>query len=206
MDNNKENLKDTFNDIFSIPDKLTSDEDPMTLLKADDKNNKPAPKKSNYAEQRTGLYKKAKKTINSILDFYFNESIISEDDYIRQKAIQDEATLGDLMAQIEISNRAITTLMENIDMGDMAPRMFEVLSDAQKTFIELLKMRSMHLINMEENYKKLIQDREIYNQKSNTEEKTTGGITMRGSKKLMQQLQDAMKNEEIDEADIAEDE
>ena len=91
---------------------------------------------------------------------------------------------------------AITKLIENIDAGDITPRLFEVLSDLQKTFIELLKMKSMHLINMEENMKKLIQDRMTYQNIQPTDNEVDGTVTTKGTKKLMEQLQNIVKQKE----------
>lgn len=200
MDNKiKNTLRDPFKDVFSIPDKIENEEDIQTLITGE---NNSTPVKSNYKKNRNNLHIKAQKTIDALFKFYLTENIINEDEYIKQKAYHEKCTLGDLMAQIEIANTAITTIMENIDMGDMSPRMFEVLSDALRTSMELLKMKSMHLINMEESMKKLMADREIYQHKAISDGSETESVTARGSKKLMQQIQDAIKNEEIEEADI----
>jgi hypothetical protein len=206
----KEILKDTlndFNDVFSIPDKIENKEDVKELITKGDET--AVPKKNNYAKSRDKMHNKAKKTIDSLFKFYLAESIIDEDDYIRQKSYHEQCTLGDLMSQIEIANRAITTNMESVDAGDMSPRMFEVLSDALRTSMELLKMKSMHFVQKEESMKKLMADREIYQHKSIESGSETsnndGTVTARGSKKLMQGIQDAIKNEEIEDANIDED-
>lgn len=207
MDNNKKNaIRDTFesfNDIFNVPDKLENEENVKDLITGNSE--KEVPKKMDYSKSRNQFYNKAKKTIDSLFQFYLTADVINEDEYIKQKAYHEQCTLGDLMSQIEIANRAITTIMENIDMGDISPRMFEVLSDALRTSMELLKMKSMHLIQIEESMKKLLSDREIYQHKSiesGTNDSDNGTITSRGSKKLMQQIQNAIKNNDIEDADI----
>lgn len=202
-DNIKDELRSTFADVFSVPDKLENNENVEDLMAS---NKMPNIQKTDYKGTRKKLHDKAKKTIDALFKFYLSESIINEDEYIKQKAYHEQATLGDLMNYIEIANKAITTIMENIDMGDMSPRMFEVLSDALRTSMDLLKMKSMHLIQMEESMKKLIIDKEMYQQKSldsnDIDTNKNSKITSRGNKKLMMQIQDAIKNENIEEADI----
>lgn len=197
--------KNPFADIFSIPNTIECNNSIESLINNEDNEKKDIPKKFNYDKKRNKFYDKAKSTIDSLLKFYLTSDLISEDDYIKQKAYHDQCTLGDLMNQIEIANRAITTLMENIDLGDMPPRMFEVLAGMQHSIIDLLKMKSMHILSMESELKKIVSEREMFNQKSignGNKINQDGGITSRGSKKLMQQIQEAIRNENIEDANI----
>ena len=199
----KNNLRDPFEEVFSIPDKLENDESVVGLISASTENGSVV-RKVNYTKKREQFYKKAQKTIESLFKFYLSEDVITNDEYIRQKAYHDQCTLGDLMNQIEITNRATTTIMENIDMGEVTPRLFEVLSGMIQSTMELLKMKTMHFVSMETNLKQLIDDKEIYQKKSLTNGDTVeedAPITSRGSKKLMQQIQNAIKNDEVEDID-----
>ena len=198
------NLRNSFDDIFlsKVPDKLDS-VDIEELI--DNKKSKVPVKSTDYGQRRNSMHSKAQKTIDSLLRFYLKEEIISEDEYIKQRALQEKATLSDLMNQIENVNGVITTMMERIDTGDVSYKMFEVLSEVEKTFIELLKMKSMHLIQVEESVKKLINDRRMYNNTlSSGEQSINSGVSMRGTKNLMKQIRDAVENKDFtaEEADI----
>ena len=200
----KNNLRDPFEEVFSIPDKLENDEDISGLI-SDTNNDNAVVRKVNYTKSRERFYKKAQKTIDSLFKFYLSEDIINQDEYIKQRAYHDQCTLGDLMNQIEITNRAITTIMENIDMGEVTPRLFEVLSGMIQSTMELLKMKTMHFVSMETNLKQLIDDKEIYQKKAlsnGNEIEEDAPITSRGSKKLMQQIQNAIKNDEVEDVEI----
>ena len=43
---------------------------------------------------------------------------------------------------MENSETAITTLMDTINEGDVSPRMFEVLSDLQRTLLDIIKSQT----------------------------------------------------------------
>lgn len=202
--NDKNQLRNSFDEIFSkVPEKIE-----LTGLEEmlDGKKPKTPVRVVNYADRRNAMYNKAQKTVNSLLKFYLNENIISEDEYIQQRAEQEKSTLSDLMNQIENMNDIITSMMHNIDSGDVSPRTFEVLSEVERTFIELLKMKSMHLIQIEESMKKLVNDRNLYNRSNEVGSGDVGseGFSSRGTKKLMRQMREMIDTKNAEEIDIEE--
>ena len=52
-------------------------------------------------------------------------------------------------------NTNIGVLMDTINEGDVAPRMFEVLSDLQRTLLDIIKSQTMYMVAVEENVKKI---------------------------------------------------
>lgn len=187
--------------LMNIPDTLESDD--ISLLNKEKENN--LIRKVDYDERKSHFYIKAKKTIDSLLKFYFNESLISEDDYIEQRAIQENISLAQLMIQIENVSDAISTMMKVIDSGNVKPSYFQVLSEVERTFIDLLKLKSMHLIQVEDSMKRLLNDKNIYSNTSSSKgnsDNKNAGLTTRGTKNLMKQLKELIVEEEIDEADI----
>lgn len=203
-DNLKQKLREPFDEVFNIdiPDSLSNDSNIDGLIA--NKSSEKVVVKQDYSKKRTVFHNKAKKTIDSLFKFYLSQDIIDKDEYIRQKAYHEKCTLGDLMNQIEIANHAVETIMDNIDAGDVQPRYFEVLSDLMKTIIELMKMKSMVLINAEESVKKIIVDRDTYNQEAIEAKKEEApenkqGFTARGNKHLMQTIRDAINNKEVED-------
>ncbi len=151
---------------------------------------------------------KAKKVMDSLLKFYLSEEIIEEQEYIKAKSELDKSALSALIKQMENSERAITILMRQIDEeGDVSPRMFEVLSDLQRTMLDIIKSQTMYMVAVEENVKKVARDLDIYQGGgSNKKIESGGGVKSRGTKDLMRALQDSIKEDEIKDVDSIEDE
>lgn len=153
---------------------------------------------------------KAKRVMKNLLNFYLSEEIIDEHEYIKAKSELDEYALSMLIRQMQNSESAISTLMDTIiNEGDTSPRMFEVLSDLQRTLLDIIKSQTMYMVAIEENAKKMSRDIDIYH---GTSEKSTGkkaassGVKTRGTKDLMRALQDSINEEDIQDIDGDQDE
>ena len=152
---------------------------------------------------------KAQRVMNNLLKFYLSEQIIEEHEYIKAKADLDEYALSMLIRQMQNSEYAITALMDQINEGDVSPRMFEVLSDLQRTLLDIIKSQTMYMVAIEENAKKISRDIDVYHGGSDTGQstnKSNGGIKSRGTKDLMRALQDTINEEDIQDVDSNEDE
>jgi len=139
--------------------------------------------------------------MNSLLSFYLSEEIIAEHEYIRAKAQLDEYALSMLIRQMQNSETAITLLMDTIHEGDVSPRMFEVLSDLQRTLLDIIKSQTMYMIAIEENAKKISRDVDVYHNTESSSSNKQSGIKSRGTKDLMRALQDTIKEEDIQDVD-----
>ena len=145
----------------------------------------------NYVDLKAGATKKAQKTITSLMKFYLDADIIEKDEYIQAKKKMDEMTMSSLIYQLQAGERALTTLLETIDSGELAPRMFEVLATLQKSMLDIIKSQTMYLMAAEEGTKRIARDIEIYQQRQNQSEiEGAGGDTsnkniQRGTKDLM---------------------
>lgn len=149
---------------------------------------------------------KAKGVMNNLLKFYLSEEIIQEQEYIQAKAALDEYALSMLIRQMENSEHAITLLMDTINEGDVAPRMFEVLSDLQRTLLDIIKSQTMYMVAVEENVKKISRDLDVYHGKSTGINKGDEKVSTRGTKDLMRALQDTIEEDEIEDIDEDENE
>lgn len=149
----------------------------------------------NYTELKAGATKKAQKTITSLMKFYLDADIIEKDEYIQAKKKMDEMTMSSLIYQLQAGERALTTLLETIDSGELAPRMFEVLATLQKSMLDIIKSQTMYLMAAEEGTKRIARDIEIYQQRQNQSEiEGAGGDSgnkniQRGTKDLMAAIQ-----------------
>ena len=68
--------------------------------------------------------KKAQGVMDALLRVYLSDNFISKSEYAQAKVNLDAMTLGNIMNQMEISQRAINILMDNIEIGDINPKLF----------------------------------------------------------------------------------
>ena len=165
----------------------------------------------NYTELKSSAAKKATKTITSLMKFYLDADIIEKDEYIQAKKKMDEMTMSSLIYQLQAGERALTTLLETIDSGELAPRMFEVLATLQKSMLDIIKSQTMYLMAAEESTKRIARDIEIYRKRDDVAEiEAAGGDSsernvQRGTKDLMAAIQAGInqtKEEDIEDVDI----
>ena len=183
-------------DIESDPTDLPVDTRPTQLVRTMD-----------YTELKDKATQKAKKTISSLMKFYLDSDIIEKDEYIQAKKKMDEMTMSSLIYQLQAGERALTTLLETIDSGELAPRMFEVLATLQKSMLDIIKSQTMYLMAAEESTKRIARDIEIYRKRDDNREiesaggDATSGNVQRGTKDLMAAIQAGLKNN-VSEEDI----
>lgn len=193
----KNKFRDSLGDLLNdLPDEVPGLEDTPQLIRV-----------RAEGTQAVGLQtakNKAQKVMNSLLKFYLSEEIIEEHEYIKVKSELDEYALGMLIRQMQNSESAISILMDTINEGDVSPRMFEVLSDLQRTLLDIIKSQTMYMVAIEENAKKLSRDIDIYHGSSNDspqKKSSNTGLKARGTKDLMRALQDSINEEDIQDVD-----
>lgn len=155
----------------------------------------------NYDEMKANSMNKSKKLMNSLLKFYLSQELIDNNEYIQAKAKLEMMTLSNLVNQMQIAERAITTLMRTIDTGEVTPRMFEVLAGLQKTMLDIMKHQTLHMMAAEENMKKLKRDIDIYSNAIEVKpnQKIESGNVSRGTRNLMREIQAELGNEDIED-------
>jgi hypothetical protein len=194
-DTSKDKFRDSLGDLLNdLPDEVEGYAENTAELQ-------PVRVESNQNAQLTKAKNRAEKTMNSLLSFYLSEEIIAEHEYIRAKAQLDEYALSMLIRQMQNSETAITLLMETIHEGDVSPRMFEVLSDLQRTLLDIIKSQTMYMIAIEENAKKISRDVDVYHNTESSSSNKQSGIKSRGTKDLMRALQDTIKEEDIQDVE-----
>lgn len=139
---------------------------------------------------------KAEKVMNTLLKLYMTDGFINKSEYIQAKVNLDSMTLGKIMNQMEVSEAAIQILMDNIQMGDVNPKIFEALGDLQRTFIDLVKTQTAYIENAEIEYRKISQEKEISADdvinNNNKNEISTGGLKSSNQRELMQLIRNTV--------------
>jgi len=199
-DNSKDKFRDSIGDLLSeLPDEVPGLNQTPELSRVKIE--------STQAVALTKAKGKAKKVMSSLLKFYLSEEIIAEHEYIQAKSNLDEYALGMLIRQMENSEVAISQLMDIINEGDVSPRMFEVLSDLQRTLLDIIKSQTMYMVAIEENAKKTSRDIDVYHGSSEgSNNKKQSGVKSRGTKDLMRALQETINEEDIQDVDSDENE
>jgi hypothetical protein len=174
-----------------------------------------------FATAKSDVGHDARKLMESIVDFYLKENFIEKSDYIVYKQKIDAMNVSSMMLQLKTAQHAITKLLEEIDLGNANPRMFEVLAQLQSQIMQMPKDYQNYLTKMEESYVRLRGEgeRKAYaggvqmeydpSNKTSALGSTPGlgqseGIKVRGTRGLMEGLRDILGTEiedvQIDES------
>jgi hypothetical protein len=139
---------------------------------------------------------KAEKVMNTLLKLYMSDGFISKSEYVQAKVNLDSMTLGKIMNQMEVSEAAIQVLMDNIQMGDVNPKLFDALGNLQRTFIDLVKTQTAYIENAEIEYKKIAQEKEISPddiiEKDGRSEISSSGLKSSNQRELIQMIRNTV--------------
>ena len=214
MQEDKKSIKSQAEDIRKELDDLIGNNDPIQSAIETDPElpaKRDLPARMSYSELKTSASKKATKTITSLMKFYLDEDIIERDEYIVAKKKIDEMTMSSLIYQLQAGERALTTLLETIEDGEIAPRMFEVLATLQKSMLDIIKSQTMYLMAAEEGAKRMARDIELYKKRDDAQviSEASGGspagdTVQRGTKDLMRMIQNGIQEDQIEDAEITE--
>ena len=202
----RKELDDLIGDNNTIEESI--DTDPMLPARE-------VPSLPSFSDIKAGASKKAQKTITSLMRFYLDEDIIEKDEYIKAKKKIDEMTMSSLIFQLQAGERALTTLLQTIEDGELAPRMFEVLATLQKSMLDIIKSQTMYLMAAEEGVKRIAKDIDIYRKRDDQREiqqssnpvspgSDGGDKVQRGTKDLMRMIRQGVDESNIEDAEIEE--
>ena len=162
-----------------------------------------------FATAKNDVGNDAKSLMSSIVDFYLKENLIEKSDYVAYKQKIDAMNISSMMLQLKTAQHAITKLLEEIDLGNANPRMFEVLAQLQSQIMQMPKDYQQYMNKMEESYIRLRAEGERkayaggvqmdYDPQTNTSSFSSlpqsEGIKVRGTKGLMEGLRDILGTE-----------
>lgn len=211
MSEEKKSIKEQAEDIRKELDDLIGESVDITETTETDPGFLPIQQKEvlpSFGELKNKSTSTAKKTITALMKFYLDEDIIEKDEYIAAKKKMDEMTMSSLVYQLQAGERALTTLLETIEDGELAPRMFEVLATLQKSMLDIIKSQTMYLMATEESAKRISRDIEIYKKRDDIREiEESGGSSgdsavQRGTKDLMRMIRSGIDSETQDIEDV----
>jgi hypothetical protein len=154
-----------------------------------------AVKPLNYEVVKKFADEKAESIVETVVLLYLPKEFVFEHDYVTQKMTVDKMTVSNLIFQMKTAEHAIKKLLEEMDTGNVQPRVFEVLAALQKSKMEIVKHLAQFMVMLENNYKSLRLDYEsnvseaTHTQDAEAEEIRTESTRFRGTKGLMSSLQ-----------------
>ena len=163
-----------------------------------------------YMDEKISSASEAKFMLDSLVKFYFDENLISNNSYLEYRKKIDSMNVSSMMFQLKTAQHAITKILEEIDMGNMTPRLFEVLAQLQGQIIQMSKDHQQYLDKMEKSYKVMKDDIDSKNYNGgimigdSTSDDLGGtpsdenGIRVRGTRGLMEGLRGIIGSEVVD--------
>lgn len=124
----------------------------------------------NFAEEKLTALTDAKSLLDKVADFYVDPNAHGNLEILELKKKVDSTNISAMMFQMKSAQHAITKLLEEIDLGNMHPRLFEVLAQLQSQIMQMPKDYQQYLEKMEANYKKVNTELE--------EKRHQGGVVM----------------------------
>ena len=159
-----------------------------------------------FVEMNYEFEKQAKNITESMLKFYVDLGVIEKHEYIKQKQILDNSSIGNIFFQLKTIRMAIEKIAEEINQGNTHPRLFEVFGQLQDKLTSVVKTQANYMLFLEDTYKKMNQDIENRDGSGEKQNKSlpTGSseyyITA-GTKNLIKEIDAVEVNDENSGAD-----
>jgi len=135
----------------------------------------------------------AKNIVEKNATFYLVDDDIIQDPYVQQKILSDIAIIKDLSIQSMIADYSISKMINQIDasFGNVHPRLFEVLSNFQRSKLDITKTIAQYIIMIQDNFKNIKMD--YLKQKKEKEiqldiSNNSDSIVAKGTKNLIENL------------------
>jgi hypothetical protein len=168
-----------------------------------------------FAGEQSSASSDAKALMDSLAEFYVDLTTENKSAYhVEQKKKMDTMNVSAMMFQLKTAQHTITKILEEIDLGNTNPRLFEVLAQMQSQIMQMPKDYQTYLEKMEQNYKKSRIEidekkqvnRVVMNQENGSDIYSTpvsslsdnGGIKSRGTRGIMEGLRDLIGSEVVD--------
>ena len=194
MSDNKDIIRDSIADLLADNDvNLIDDIDSQTLTF----NKVPSTVSKSEMITLEQSRSKAKGVMEALLKVYLSDNFISKSEYAQAKVNLDAMTLGNIMNQMEISQRAINILMANIEIGDINPKLFDALGKLQGTFIDLVRTQTTYIMNASDEYEKLALDKDtVADASPSTAKEISTGFKSSSQKDLMRLIRNVSDKED----------
>lgn len=141
--------------------------------------------------------KEAERVVKNTALFYLTQDEISSDRYLMDKLIMDTTEISNLMFQTRTAKISYVRLLEEIDGGNVHPRIFEVQSGLQKSMMEITKSKTAYIHIMESSWRNIRQELQLKSAQlgEGEEEFESTSLKARGTRDFLKSIQDEIKSE-----------
>jgi hypothetical protein len=158
----------------------------------------------------------SKNYLDQMVNFYYGSELGGNTDHLSQKKKIDNMHLSSILLQMKTTQHAILKIMEEIEMGNMQPRMLEVLAQLQGQLVSYSKEYQNFVKSEQKMAAGAAQVKEEEDGSLSVDPNTfgtsiggssaNGGIKTRGTKSLMENLQGMLSGEiqDIPDEDVEE--
>ncbi len=109
-----------------------------------------------YKEEMKTSYYESKEVLENMAAMYLDDKQeLIQNNYIKNKVLNDAQNLSDMSFLQKIAKRAIVKQMEQIEMGEATPRHYETLAIMMREIRENIKQSTVTVSTMEGFYKQL---------------------------------------------------
>ena len=110
----------------------------------------------NVADLDAKTRTKAQKIVLSCLKLYFDEKVISKNEFMAAKSAVTTGNIKTLFRQIKIAEHMIDKIVNRMDNADeLNPRLYEVAGQLQGNIVDMLKNVQLHVISMQEEFRRM---------------------------------------------------
>lgn len=160
----------------------------------------PDSRNMDFYQVKDDIEAEARNILKSVMEFYLDRKIIKKNEYVRYKKSIDEMTMSNIIFSLRTTQHAIIKMLQEIDMGNTHPRVYEVLATLNNQLMVVVKHLASYILTLEEGYKKIKHDVEKegagYQEGQDVSEPETisvsdaAAVKTRGTKGLMQAFRD----------------
>lgn len=112
----------------------------------------------NFAEMNEKFAAQARKITESMLKFYVDLGYIDKYEYIQEKKALDNSSIENILFQLKTIRMAIERIAEEINQGNLTPKLLEVFGQLQDKLSTVIKMQANYMMFLEDTYKKVKQE------------------------------------------------
>lgn len=113
----------------------------------------------NYKEEMKTSFYESKEVLENMASMYLDDNPkLTQNNYIKNKVLNDAQNLSDMSFLQKIAKRAIVKQMEQIEMGEATPRHYETLAIMMREIRENIKQSTVTVSTMEGFYKQIRTD------------------------------------------------
>jgi hypothetical protein len=189
----KENNKDLLENLFlesETPDLVDTDETLSTPLLVID---------LNEVDRKTS--ERAKKIVERLSDYYFDERYIKDHPYIKNKIAQEVDNIRRLLKMLTVNEKAQDSLIKSITINAGKGTLYGSLTSLQNSMLQMQSQLNQLTANLENIFKEMQANcEETFEEKAKEQENEDGSKVVLGSRDFIKEIDEMINSTKTSEA------